>query len=75
MELGSLKNYTSAGKRTTYDESAAGICKATAIIAHVGASRILEWLASFKLPDIAIPAYTTQGVAALQHHQTIVSIV
>jgi hypothetical protein len=49
--LDALTKQRSAGKRTKYDESAAGICRATARIAHVGAPRMLQRLARFKLPE------------------------
>ena len=49
--LGALTKHRSAGMRTKYDESAAGIRKATARIAHVGARRMLQRLARFKLPE------------------------
>jgi hypothetical protein len=49
--LGALTKHRSAGKRTEYDESAAGMCKATDRIAHDGAPRMLQRLAGFKPPD------------------------
>jgi hypothetical protein len=61
----------SAGKRTTYEESAAGICKATASIAHVGAPLMLQWLASFILPDIAIHGKHHPRLAGLPHNHLI----
>jgi hypothetical protein len=64
--LGALTKHRSAGKRAKYDESAAGICKATARITHVGAPRMLQRLASIQLPDTS--RSTRRGALSAPYH-------